>query len=453
MIYVAYFVLTLTILVAEFWRKKRVPFDYLSYFNAVFVFAYIVAPLLLSYYSESDTYTIFSDEIFFLTLLSYFSALVGWVLGRKSERGHVVLDDSKIVKIINRYTIFAVLVTVVYIIGKGGLANLIAAGVLVRYGYEESTPTLVDFMRNLCSVAEIITYVLFAMWLSDRFKSHHKRIGINYLIVLSLHLVFAMSISSRGAVLNIIIMHTLILIYFRRGFIKLSIPILSFTVLLTLYGKQLFFAVASLFRGIGFNDAFIALNDLRLSDSNEIDVIHTIIREYAHTTESLIAAVSSADEIGYTYFSDFFFSLFRVIPQKIIIQFVEFPATISTINTSLLTGVSIASTPPGLMAHFYYALGSVGIVAGFFLYGLIGRKISESIANAMQGCDVVYAIYAYTGLLFGFFVGNGDPNVFIYSVLWPVVVYYSILRSRLRSRRSRRADPLCDAGHKMSEAQ
>lgn len=454
MIYFSYLVLALAIVVIELWRKKRFVFDYLTYFNAIFVLAYVVTPVLLHHYSEHGVYIRWLDEIFLLTLISYLSALAGWVLGGTSTRRYIEVDDGKVVKTINRYTTLVVFIAVVYIISKGGVISLLVSGALVRYGYEEATATSFDFLQNVYSAAEIVTYVLFAMRLSDRYKLYHRLIGWNYLLVLSFYVLYMLSTSSRGGIANTLIMHFMILIYFRGGFLRSAVPLFFILVVLTLYGKQLFFAIASFIRGDSFIDAFTTLDEARNAEAYVNPVIEKVLKEFTHSIDSLISAVSGTDIIEYTYFSDFFLSILRVIPQRIVMQFVELPATISTVNTSVLTGERIASIPPGLVGHFYYSLGLVGIVAGFFAYGLIGRKISDRIANAVRGNDVVYAVYAYTALLFGFFVANGDPNVYFYSVLWPLVVYYSLSRSHMRARGNRLTAPVADVtntGHKLPE--
>jgi hypothetical protein len=442
MIYFSYLVLALAIVVIELWRKKRLVFDYLTYFNAIFVLAYVVTPVLLHHYSENAVYIRWLDEIFLLTLISYLSALSGWVLGGTSTRRYIEVDEGKVIKTINRYTILVVLVAVFYITSKGGVISLLVSGALVRYGYEDPTATSFDFLQNVYSAAEIVTYVLFAMRLSNRYRPYRRLIGWNYLLVLSFYVLYMLSTSSRGAIANALIVHFMILIYFRGGFVRFAVPLLFILVVLTLYGKQLFFAIASFVRGDSFIEAFTILDEARNAGAYVNPVIEKVLKEFTHSIDSLIPVVSGTYMIEYTYFSDFFLSLLRVIPQRIVMQFVELPATISTINTSVLTGEKIASIPPGLMGHFYHSLSLVGIVVGFFAYGLIGRKISDRIADAVRGNDVAYAVYVYTALMFGFFVANGDPNVYFYSVLWPLVVYNSLSMRLKRARGNRLTAPV-----------
>jgi hypothetical protein len=454
MIYFAYLVFSLAVMVVELSRKKRFLLDYLTYFNVIFVISYIITPLLLLSYSNQSVYARLLDEIFLLSVISYVSVLVGWVLGGASARRYSEFDDGKIVKTICRYTAFIAVIAVVYIIGKGGVISLLASGALVRYGYEEATETAFDFLQNVYSAAEVVAYTLFAMMLSDRYKRYYRLICWSYLLVFLLYALYILSTSSRGAIANALLVHFIILIYFRGGSLVAMVPLLSLLLVLTLFGKQFFFAFASFLIGENFIDAFGALDEVRNAEVYINPLIEKVMKEFSHSTDSLVAALSDGGMIGYTYFSDFFLSVLRIIPQRIMTHFVELPATISTVNTSVLIGVKVASIPPGLMAHFYYSLGMVGIIAGFLTYGFIGRKINDRIANAVLGNDVIYAVYAHTALTFGFFVSNGDPNVYFYSILWPVIVYYSLSRSRIRPRRRDFTASVIDgtnARHKMPE--
>ena len=430
MIYFLYLVFAIMVVCVELSRRKRVSLDYLTYFNVCFILGYVVTPALLYHYSEHGRYGRWIDEIFLLTLIAYLSAMGGWFLGGKAGVRQIAINDRSAVRIMSRYTILVVAIALIYIMGKGGIVNFLSSGALIRYRFEDATPTFVDFLKNVYSLAEIVTYVLFAMMLSGRHKSHRKVIGWSYLVVLALYVLYMLSTSSRGAFANAFIIHSLLFIHFRGGFLRSAIPLLLSLVVLTVYGKQMLFATASFIRGGSFVDAFIILNDTRDVGLQDNQVLEKIVKEFSHTIDSLVAVLSAGDAIQHTYFLDFFLSVLRVIPQRIMMQFVDLPATISSTNTNLLIGEKIASIPPGLIAHFYHSLGLAGIVFGFLAYGFVGRRINENIASAMKGDDIFYAIYVYTGLLFGIFVANGDPNVFFYDILWPIVMYFSLSASR-----------------------
>lgn len=147
--------------------------------------------------------------------------------------------------------------------------------------------------------------------------------------------------------------------------------------------------------GEKFSESFLYLDEVRSNaDSTGNDVI---FREFSHPYKSIDAAIRYSDNgYSYTYFKDFFWSTFRILPSRFTSIFLERPEPIHVINTTLLTGVQDSGgIPPGLIASFYYSLGIVGVFIGCFLYGAIGRRINIWLFRMMSASTIYSVPFAF----------------------------------------------------------
>jgi hypothetical protein len=434
MILVSYGALAVAVLLSEFIRKKRYALDYFTYFNAYFVLTYVLTPIYLYTNVQNNQYEGWTLSVFVVTLAAYFCSFAGWALCPAKNERRIQRKSTSIrnlrarVRYMGWCCAFVAVVAITYTIGKGGLVALLSSGALVRYGYKDSTSTFVDFLWNVFSSVEIVTYVLFAMKLSEKYLDFKKAIGVMYYIALSLSIIYIISGSSRGAVANMVIIHSLIYVFFRRNSGRIAIILAPLSVVLTLYGKQLFFALASFLDGAGFADSFLLLNEQRNLRTDNNSVADKLFAEFVHAPKSLQMAMFNEGGIAYTYFTDFPLSLLRIIPQRLRILYGNIPETISSINTDFLTGERVASAPPGLLGHFHYSMGFLGVLIGSFAYGYLGKKVNDHMYQAVKDDNSTYALYAFMALTYGSFVSNGDPNVYIYSILWPIVLFGSLRR-------------------------
>ena len=91
------------------------------------------------------------------------------------------------------------------------------------------------------------------------------------------------------------------------------------------------------------------------------------------------------------------------------------PPTISTINTEILSGKSIASSPPGLLGSFVYSMGGAGLFCGMFLYGLGGKLLQNTLISWYRTFPGSVVYFYFLSVSLGGYVINGDPKVYIFS--------------------------------------
>lgn len=428
MLIVFFILLSLSVVIVEFLRKKTFKADFLTAFNIFFLIGYVLVPFALLV-GESDDFD--TDKVEYALLIismGYSMVILGWKICSLHQTSPCCLNNVKILKMVSFSTFGVAITTVFYVLGKGGVAKVLSNGALTRYGYESFEPTAVDFLAHVCSWSEILIYVILSMKLSGAYTTSKKRLNCLYVVALLCYLLLIFSTSSRGALAFLLVMHLIIYMRFRRGVVVpalLSLPVLM---LLIVYGKQLFYALASATRGDSFTNAFFELDQIRLEASG--GMFERVLMEFRHNIESLIVAIGQADFFEHTYFADFVYSALRIIPQKITREIIDIPPTISTINTMNLHGIDVASTPPGLLGHFYYALGFLGVICGALVYGYFGKRLNNALAFRSKENPVYFPIFCYVAILYGSFVVNGDPNVYFYSCLWPIITYIAISKCK-----------------------
>ncbi|MDX9795641.1 MAG: hypothetical protein RBT24_02315, partial [Arcobacteraceae bacterium] len=86
------------------------------------------------------------------------------------------------------------------------------------------------------------------------------------------------------------------------------------------------------------------------------------------------------------------------------------------------------SIPPGIVASFYYSLGNIGVILGMFLFGYYGRKINNKLLALAKVDAIYYVPFTFLAFTYGGFIINGDPNIYIYHIIWPIFFYFLIRR-------------------------
>ncbi|AKX52909.1 O-antigen polymerase [Thiopseudomonas alkaliphila] len=435
---VFHIILAIEITFIEVYKRKKglLFFDFLTIANIFFLLSYSITPLFYLVFSDKNILPdiLNADYIAALSFFSYHFFLLGWLVagGLKFQTKKLLPSYAlefkwfKLGVIFLFITIFLMILTVV---GKGGVVNSLG-GALSRYSFEDVDSGGFAFLSRLTNVAPFLTSIFFYFLIQKNIGFiglSKKMIKILFYISLGLSLFQVFSGASRGGMLRLFVLLGFIYILVENK-IKLlptaAIAILIF--IFIMYGKQTFYAVSNLaLNNENFSDSFHYLNEVRSNaQSTESDIV---FREFSHPYKSMDTAIRYNSYYSYTYFKDFLWSIFRILPGRFTSIFVERPVPINVINTTLMTGIPGAGgVPPGLIASFYYSLGVLGALIGCFLYGVLGRCLNVWLFRMMRAHKIYCVPFAFFSYYFGFFIANGDPNIYIYYILMPVVFILSL---------------------------
>lgn len=444
LIYIYYFLFGAFIIMFEFLRKKEGRYDFLSFANGFYLITYCITPIyfldIFDNYSHQNEVRI---ESFWYVVLGYLFLMFGysWQKGKRNPKT-IRSDDQyyisvKLLKYFKHIFIVVSILTFVYLLGSGGIFFALSKGAMMRYGFADSEISRFSVLQNIISMLPLLSVFFFYLFLVKQFNLSQNQIKLYFTVSLFINYINILIGSSRGAFVQIFIMYFLVYLYLTKKInVKLLIVLSGFVGLFIIYGKQLFFATATLLSGGSFIEAFVYLKGVRATD--ETPQLMLVLSEFRHGIASLERSFSEVERVGYNFFSDYLWSLLRIIPQRIVLQLVERPETISTLNTYALTGVSISSTPPGILAFNYYGMGPIGVVIGMFFYGLFGKKADLYYSNKMRFRKVYIIPYVFLAFNYGGFISNGDPNVYIYSIIWPIILTFLINKLEPISRNRRK---------------
>lgn len=423
-----YILIAVLVTVVEVLRKKDTIIDALTMFHLYFLISYAISPIyLISFGSKLLSNYIIYDighmSTPYYILFSYLSFLLGWHL-LKTKRVLIRPRRLKDPKILLYLCLLGsgifILALILFISAFGGLQEALIMGALSRYGCVSIELGPTAFAKNILPVGSLVFFICYYKLFLERIR-RKRRNWIILLIIITIPLVISfIVISSRGymigILMSIIIMH---IIYYRRIPKRFLAVALMLGIIIVLFGKQMFFAIpAFVTDGVyGFQSAFYDLQSRRMGDA---PIGEALFRDSVHAIVSLECALSSAgSELPYTYFNDFIWALVRIVPQKITLMFITHPPAISTINTGLLTSIDVASIPPGLLGHFAYAGGFLGMLIGMSFYGASGALLQKTLLAWFRKSKIVIVYYVPFCIIYGSFVSNGDPNVYIYDAMWP----------------------------------
>ena len=433
MVIAIYMTLGLLIVGIEGWKFAHRNIDFASIANVFFLLTYVATPCF--YISQAaELYSASWDTIemsLFCIVTGYIAFALGWTACKRTS---IAAKQTRILspRLEKQIVVCGMLVSAIAVVGYlssyGGMKSALINGAFTRYGYLEVEQTRLAFTGNLLLITSVTTLMAFYYVISKQGREIDARFWWRaYIISCSILVLQVFVEASRGLVMNIVLLHIYMLLLVRK---RLSLGGITgatiFGSALLMYGKQTFFATASLLSGSSFRDAFLNLDEERVG---RLKMAERFFKEYVHGISSLDAAIHhSGREVGLTYFSDFIWALLRVVPQRIIALLTDTPRTISRVNTELLSGVDIASMPPGIIGHCYYALGPLGVIIGMFCYGAIGRVTQNTLQGLYMRTEVYVVFYVMIAVLFGGFISNGDPNVYIYSLLWPLIALFVVYR-------------------------
>ena len=436
-------------LLYELMRRRQLPYDGLLVLNISWIITFSVTPIVLLNVKEAED---FSENLLryqfgsvwppVVILMGYTALVAGWVLGdsRWAGAGTPLRVDEKWVVLLCQLGLMVFLLAFgIYVSGYGGLRQALLLGDSIRYGTGELRGT--DIAVRFLPAGSLVLYYSFFR----AFVRPDARSRVFYLIGLGIALagmiVLLPIYSGRGYVIALGL--TMFLIFAsdrRRAHLGLGIVGVGVASVVVLFGKQLFYGLPLLIAGRGreFSDAFGDLNAHRLGDRNPL---MALVKEYQHAPVSLELAMEVAgSELPFTWFRDFPLALMSLLPRRLLDLFMEVPDSISHINTRLQQGLEIASLPPGLPGHFFMCAGWLGVIGGMFAYGLVGGAVHKRLLKNCGAAPGTIVFFVLFSLLYGQFISNGDPKVYVHSDLFVIVLALGaiVIASRFQSRRARR---------------
>lgn len=427
--------LAIEISIIELVRRKNkiIIFDFLTSANIFFLIGYCIVPL---YYLNASRYieimpnSFYLDNVAIYIFLAYQFFILGWGLFRRKKynfKSHSQISqiDYKWLKMAYFSFFILLLMMILVVIGDGGISKYLS-GALSRYSVEEQEVGGFAFLSRLTNVLPFIAAIFFYFLINKDKEHNYKYIKIFFLLTTVLTVFQIIGGASRGGMVRFFLLLFLVYILVKNKLKIIPLSILSvLAFLFIIYGKQTFYATANFIsKGESFYESFKYMDNIRNDAGKEGNSL--FFTEFSHPYKSLDASIRYENKnYEYTYFRDFYWSALRIFPSRLVSIFLERPEPIHILNTSLLTGVSgVGGIPPGLIASFYYSLGILGIFLASFLYGALGAVLNNYFNKMINSSKIYYVPLVFFSYFYGFFIVNGDPNIYIYYILSPIIFMF-----------------------------
>jgi len=412
-------------------------FDAIFYANAVYFIFYALLPVTLIIIPEWKTnvflfYAVDVErvDLAVICFLGYALLFTGWLIGDCLQARPFSLGFSQ--HGVNSLVIIGLSVGIIayflYVSTFGGIWNSILYGSAIRYGRVEIESVFVGrtgvFKYFVPALNMVFLYCLARVFAGVPLRRGYRAILLASGLFL---LLYMLSTSSRGAFVGLIIAVVIISSFQYKdlrinAFQGLSANIcftwvfsFAIVIIIILYGKQFYGALPFLLTDgpHAFMKEFLVIHSVR--SGGEIIIFRdSILREAAHGLSSLSAVIDHfMGKEAYLWFRDYWLLPQHMIPTKLLGIEKTVPPTVSAINTEIMQGKLLASSPPAILAMLVYNAGYPGILLMFF-YGLLGRlvqnKFTQMETTPERNVMLFYFVYLYGG-----FIGNADIKVYAYS--------------------------------------
>jgi hypothetical protein len=415
--------LALQIILSECLRRGSRP-DLMSMANFWFFVSFVLVPLLRQSGSGEDTGSVVEHHVdvsLACAAIAHLAMVAGWSFVRV-DRAYTIasVHSSREGSGLAAVTVVSASLSVLYLLSYGGIAAALSTRSFERFtGTEQTIPSL-SFLAPILGLPQVVLAVILAANLSPNPASRRERRGRSILLAVNgfLVLIGGVQSGSRGALAGCLMSIGVLLVRARRLSVAGASAAIALALSVMLFGKPLLFGISSAARGDGFMPAFSELLDVRMSEASG-DSIHFVSRDFVHPLHSLSFALATrVGGMEHTFFNDFPKSMIRLIPQRLRGEGKDdAPDTISRLNTRTVLGFDVASYPPGIVAHCYYAMGWSGVLLGMFVFGAIGRMTDAWLVSWSSADPRASGLYAVIAVSYGAFVTNGDPHVFFYEFL------------------------------------
>jgi len=429
------------LLVFELNRRSRIPIDAFRLTLLVCGLAYFIIPDLLP---STDVCEPYCAGIPWLPRLISIVGLVALIVGFflsyglpvfKTRPGVMASEKSEYCFML----IVLLLSTValcVYAYSFGGFLSAFSYGAIARYSdgrnieVQGSSAVGLYFVGMAYIVLIVSQYKLYQ---PSKYKKRYVAVLICAVIVV---LAYSLINASRGAIFNVLML-TLFVHFNVRGLkvttgkIIAILVFVGFGLLLTVYGKGVIGATASVFRNEDISTAYSGLEQ-----REGAYVYNRLIYEFSHPIKSITAALDH--DTDYNLMKHFFVAPLHLAPTRLLGLSGDKPFRITEVNTYLLTGDAEGGIPPGLVATFWYGGGVSGVLAGCLLFGVFIGWLQRQCYGLMNTNPSAVPIVLYVFFRVGWFVSNGDPSVFLkhnfhFGVFLVLLAIFRIIR-RIRLR-------------------
>ncbi|MEA5597652.1 O-antigen polymerase [Rivularia sp. UHCC 0363] len=420
MLAIAYLGIILFILFIEITRKKKVVFDFLSFFHLMFCLMYPLPAFLMSAnlgfdgdeYSGAFTFTIYDAQLLLAIFLGYFIILVGFYSASAQIYAKKTIVTWRSEKTILRIAIFMLLFSFIsvqiYASQFGGLTSAISKATFIRTAVAEGG-TLV-FFKHFMFLSFCPSYLLAAFIFDNKIRKH------------KLFLYTAFVISAFSTVIGVTITggRAHLIIYFLTFYLVkvivskklpwlLTISLLLPSIIFILYGKAFFFSLS------GIKDGFDSVREILVTSvetqSKDTDGFSSLIANFSYQIYSLKAAFNA--EYPLRLFIDWYYGIIAFLPERLIE--VDMPETLSTFNTRYIAGNNDFMIPTGMFAFGIYSLSWPGLIIVCFIYGWVGCFLENFFYHNLNKAAWMPFLYVMAAQIWIDFFTAGDPEIFLFA--------------------------------------
>lgn len=419
------------VILYDMFRKKKLPFDALRFFNIFFFVAYGLTPIILI----SDPKIIkkvipqiafvpkWDDTLPWLILISYiifvwvyrsrFSHLLGNSINWWLPNDQTLLNVCRI-----GFGLFC-LSAFLYVEDYGGYLAALRLGDAIRYNNVE--PGQFAIFKRFIPLGVITLYFTFSKGYLVK-GTYRRKFRLLFFLCLSVFLMISPIYAGRGYVIGLfVILYLMTVIYNRKLYFWRMIYVGIIVLIIGFFGKQFFYALPKLIEGDynGFRNLFTTLSTSRLGGG----FVGNIAKEYANAGLTANASISLAGtKLKYLFFQDVPLAIISLVPEKLLGINLNIPNSVSVVNTMVFFNLEVSSFPPGYIGFCIYSWGIPGMFIGMIIYGVVGGVLEASLLKAyskQREFLLFLTMYTFT---YGSFVANGDIKVYLFDTWLPYVV-------------------------------
>lgn len=422
MLAAAYLGLTLFILFLEFLRKKKVVFDFWSFFNLVFCLMYSLPAFLMSAnlgvdgveYSGGFKFNINDASVLIAIFVGYFSVLLGFRSASSPKIARKITiswrSEQSILIVAIFLLLFSCISVQIYAAQFGGVMAAISKATFIRTAVAEGG-TLV-FFKHFMFLSFCASYLLAALiFYKNKKRIKYKLLLYTAFVTSALCTVIGVTITGGRAHL---------IIYFLTFYLVqtilnkkipwfLTISLLLPSILFVLYGKAFFFSLS------GIKDGFDTVRELFIagmeSQSENSEGFGDLVSNFSYQIYSLKAALDA--DYALRLFTDWYYAIVSFLPERLFE--IELPETLSTLNTRYIVGSIDFMIPTGMFAFGIYSLSWPGLIIVCFTYGWIGCFLETIFYNHLNQAAWMPFMYVMVAQIWIDFFTAGDPEVFLFA--------------------------------------
>lgn len=419
MLAVAYLGLTLFILLIEFLRKKKVVFDFLSFFNLMFCLMYPIPAFLMSANLGSDgvedtgvfKFSIYDAQLLLAIFLGYFTILISFYSASAQNYARKITirwqSEEKVFRIAILLLLFSCISVHIYASQFGGILSAISKATFIRMTLAEGGNFV--FFKHFMFLSFCPSYLL-AAFIFDRKRRKNKLFLYTAFVISALYTVIGVTITGGRAhlIIYFLTFYLVRIIKNRKIPWLLTIYLLVPSSLFILYGKSFFFSLS------GIKDGFDSVIKLFLtaveSQSENSDGLSSLVENFSYQIYSLKAALDA--EYPLRLFIDWYYAIISFLPERLIE--IDLPETLSSFNTRNIVGNNDFMIPTGMFAFSIYSFSWPGLIIVCLIYGWIGSFLETILYNNLNQAAWMPSIYVMVAQIWIDFFTAGDPEIFLF---------------------------------------